>query len=152
MTRRIAHAAQIGAIALALALVPAALAAKGGNSGGGGHHGSGGTSGGSSSLSLAMVTDSNGNGLPNWGDTVTFNVSTTASQYPYVSLVCYQNGTLVLSGSAGFYPSYAWPSERDFTLQSGAWTGGAASCTARLYSADNGSETTLATFGFNVAA
>ena len=35
MTRRIAHAAQIGALVLALALVPAALAAKGGDGGGG---------------------------------------------------------------------------------------------------------------------
>jgi hypothetical protein len=32
MTRRIAHAAQIGAFAIALALVPAALAVRGGGS------------------------------------------------------------------------------------------------------------------------
>jgi hypothetical protein len=41
MNRRIAHAAQIGALVLALALVPAALAAKGGNGGGGATSGSG---------------------------------------------------------------------------------------------------------------
>src|SRR5436190_15993944 len=41
MTRRIAHAAQLGAIVLALVLVPAALAAKGG---GGGNTGTGGNS------------------------------------------------------------------------------------------------------------
>jgi hypothetical protein len=35
MTRRIAHAASFVAVVLALALVPAAIAAKGGNSGGG---------------------------------------------------------------------------------------------------------------------
>ena len=35
--------------------------------------------GGSSSLTLVMYTDKNGNGLPNWSDTVTFNVSTTQS-------------------------------------------------------------------------
>ena len=35
MTRRIAHAARIGALVLALTLVPAALAAKGGDGGGG---------------------------------------------------------------------------------------------------------------------
>ena len=35
MTRRVAHAAQIGALVLALALVPAGLAAKGGGGGGG---------------------------------------------------------------------------------------------------------------------
>jgi hypothetical protein len=34
MTRRAAHAAQIGALVLALALVPAGLAAKGGRGGG----------------------------------------------------------------------------------------------------------------------
>src|SRR5260221_1945162 len=63
-----------------------ALAAKGGGGKPGG--GTGGTGG----LTLVMLTDANGNGLPNWGDTVTFNVSTTATTQPNVDLKCSQNG------------------------------------------------------------
>jgi hypothetical protein len=126
MTRRIAHAAQIGAIVLALALVPAALAAKGG----GGGKPSGG-SGGSSSLSLVMVNDLNGNGAPDYGDTVTFNASTTATTEPHVRLQCFQSGSLVYSAQAGMYASYLWPWLQDMTL---AWSsGGAADCTAQIY-------------------
>ena len=69
-------------LVLSLGLVPAALAGKGKPAGGGG---------GGSSLSLVMVTDNNGNALPNWGDTITFNVSTSASM-PSGRLACYQNG------------------------------------------------------------
>ena len=97
-----------------------------------------------------MVKDLNGNGLPNWGDTVTFNVSTTAS-YPAVQLVCYQNGALVFDQIVGFFPSYAW--SRDFALQSSSWTSGAADCTATLYyTAKNGADKTLATLSFPVHA
>ncbi len=122
---------------LALALVPAAgLAAKGGNGGGGGKPGGGGgkPGGGSStsSLTLVMVSDRNGNGSPNWGDTITFTVSTTATNYPYVDVRCYQNGALVYSASAGFYDSYLWPGARNMPLSSPSWTGGAATCTAVL--------------------
>src|SRR5215212_1686351 len=87
MTRRIAHVAPFVALVVALAIVPAAIAAKGG----GGPKGGGGTSG-SSSISLApLVYDANGNGLPNWSDTVTFNFATSATQ-PYIHLVCSGNG------------------------------------------------------------
>ena len=53
--------------------------ARGGGSGGGGGKGKpgGGTTGGSGSLALKMVTDLNADGLPNWGDSVRFDVSTT---------------------------------------------------------------------------
>jgi len=124
----------LSAAALALALVPAAgLAAKGGNSGKPGGGGNGGGGGSTSSLSLVMVADANANGAPNWGDTVTFNVSTTATAEPSVNLTCSQAGALVYSGSAGFYPGYPWPWAQNFGLRSGAWTGGAAACTAELY-------------------
>jgi hypothetical protein len=132
------------AAALALALVPAALAGKG--SGGGGSKGGGG----GSSLGLVMVSDGNGNGLPNWGDTITFNVSTTAS-YPSVQLACYQNGALVFNHTAGFFPSYMW--SKDYTLETSSWTSGAANCTATLYyTAKNGSNATLASLTFAVGA
>src|SRR5206468_11126468 len=129
MTRRIAHAAQIGAIALALALVPAALAAKGGNGGGGG-----GTTSPSSSLSVVMVSDANGNGLPNWGDTITFKVSTTATTMPQVRTVCYQNGAQMYFHEGGFYPGDPWaPGDQMFILKSYGWTSGAADCTATIF-------------------
>lgn len=88
----------------------------------------------------------------NWGDTVTFDVRTTATDTPAVQLDCYQNGVLVMSSAAGYYPSWPWSS--DLRLYSGVWTSGAAECTARLYkSSPNGLKTyTLATQSFHVAA
>jgi hypothetical protein len=113
---------------------PAALDAKGGGGGkgGGGKPGGGGSTGGSGSLTLAMVTDNNSNGLPNWGDRVRFNVSTTATTEPYVSLTCSQNGVVVYSAQTGYFASYPWPWTQTMTLSSTAWQGGAAACTARL--------------------
>ena len=148
MTRRIARAAQIGALVLALALVPVALAAKGG---GGGKPGGSGTTG-SSSLSLAMVTDQNGNGLPNWADTVTFNVSTTATTQPHVSLQCSQSGVLVYTTQTGYYAGYPWPWTQNMGLWSGAWTSGAADCTATLYYFSGSKTITLKTLSFHVDA
>src|SRR5205085_2102709 len=88
---------------LALAATAAGAAPKGGgNASGSGGKGGGGTSG-SGTLSLKMVNDANGDNLPNYGDSVTFNVSTTASR-PYVVLDCTQGGASVYSSSAGFYP------------------------------------------------
>lgn len=128
-------------LVLALALIPAALAGKGKPSGGGGSTGGG-------SFSLVMVNDVNGNGSPNWGDTVTFTVSTTMTNAPYVSVSCTQNGTSVYGQSAGFFAGYLWPSQRYFTLSSSYWTGGAANCTARLYYSNGTKLATLATLSF----
>jgi hypothetical protein len=151
---RIAYAAAL--LVLALTLVPAALAGKGsagGTTGGGGHKGGGGTTGGGGgSLSLVMVTDNNGDGLPNWGDTVTFNVSTTATAQPHVDLTCTQNGVLVYSATSGFYPGYPWPWTQDMTLSSQMWSGGAASCTSRLYYISGSSTVTLSTLSFPAGA
>jgi hypothetical protein len=129
MTRRIAHAAQIGALVVALALVPAALAARSGGS-----HGGGGTTSSGSSLSLVMVNDANGNGSPNWGDTVTFKVSTTATTQPEVRAVCVQNGAQMYFHEGGFYPGDPWaPGDQMFILKSYGWTSGAADCTATIF-------------------
>ena len=128
---------------LALALIPAAgLAAKGGNSGntthgngggngGGGSGGGGGSTTGSSSISLAtpLVYDANGNGLPNVGDVVMFDVSTTATDQPFVNLQCFQNGVLVANGWKGYFEG-SLDTTWGFGLGSGAWQGGAAECTA----------------------
>lgn len=111
-----------------------AFAAKGGNGGnGGGGHGGGKPGGGASSgsLALVLVVDANANGAANWADTITFTVTSTSST-PYVSVRCYQGGTLVYGADAGFYDSYPWPGARNMPLYSPAWTGGAADCTTTL--------------------
>lgn len=133
------------ALVLALALIPAALAGKGKPGGGGG--------GGGGTISLApLVYDANGNGLPNWADIVVFNISTTATSAPYVNLQCVQNGVVVLNGWNGYFAG-ALNATWNFGLQSGAWQGGAASCTAYLDSyGSNGRWTRLASTSFSVAA
>jgi hypothetical protein len=151
-------------LVLGLAVAPAALAGKGkgggtkvtskgsGGKGGGGKKGGGGSTGGSGSLKLVMVTDLNGNGLPNWADTVTFDVSTTATTEPNVSLTCSQNGTVVYGAVSGFYAGYPWPWTQDMTLKSTSWTGGAASCVAKLYYFSGTSTVTLASLSFTAGA
>lgn len=142
MTRRIAHAAVLVVVA-AFALAPAALAGKPSKPRAGG-------GGGSSSLTLVLLNSTDG--LPHWGQQVTFNVSTTATTKPLVKLQCFQGGTLVYTSSAGFYPGYPWPWAQTFTLASAAWTGGAASCTASLYYYNGRRYSTLKTLNFSVAA
>jgi hypothetical protein len=128
-----------------------AFAGKGGASkpGGGGKPAGG---GGSGTLTLVMVNDANGNGAPNWGDSVTYTVATTSTASPYVSTQCTQNGVLVLSTSAGWFASYAWPNARTVPLATDRWTGGAASCVAKLYSMDSGSPSVFTTLNFSVGA
>jgi hypothetical protein len=143
-------AALAGAVlALSLALVPAALAGKGKPGGGGGT--SGGTGG---TIALVMVKDVNGNGTPDYGDTVTFAVSTTATTMPYVTLNCYQGGTLVYQASNGIF---AISLNQLFNLGgTDAWQGGAASCTATLQNWDSygkhHSVANLASMSFSVGA
>jgi hypothetical protein len=132
-------------LVLSLGLVPAAFAGKGGNkpSGGGG---------GSSSLSLVLSTDLNGNGVPNWDDTITYDVSTTVTSGPQVSTQCYQNGVLVLNGNAAFYDGNPFAYMDLVKLATGAWTGGAADCTAKMYYMSGKRTITLATLAFHVDA
>jgi hypothetical protein len=126
MNRRIAHTAQIAAFVLALVLVPIALAAKGGGQAGGGKNG------GTSSITLhsPLVYDANGNGLPNHGDMVVFDVSTTATTQPFVNLQCFQNGVMIANGWAGYFDG-ALNTSRNFGLNAAGWQG-AADCTAWL--------------------
>jgi hypothetical protein len=129
-TARLGLFAAAGALALSLALVPVAFAGKGG--GGGSRPKGGGGTGGSGTISLAfpLVKDVNGDGLPNFGDVVEFNVSTTATTQPYVHLKCFQNGVLVAEGWRGYFVgSLDYPY---FGLNGGQWASGAADCTAYL--------------------
>ena len=124
--------------------VEAARGAKGKPTGGGTTSGS--------SLSWAMVTDKNRDGAPSFGDTVTFNVQTSATAYPWVTVTCKQNGTQVYQASRGIF---ATSLSEDFTLgPTGLWTSGAADCTATLENWDsyskNGTITPLASISFAV--
>jgi hypothetical protein len=132
-------------LVLSLALVPAAFAGKSGGS-----HGGGG--GGSSSLSLVLSTDVNSNGVPNWGDTITYNVSTTATGGPQVSTQCFQNGALVLQENGAFYDGNPFAYMDWVQLESGMWTGGAADCNAKMYYSSGKRTITLATISFHVDA
>ena len=115
--------------------------------GGGGHHSSSTTYSGSFSLVLLNSTD----GSAHWGQQVTFNVTSNAPYY-FVELDCSQSGTVVYQQVNGFYPG--WPWSKTYTLQSAAWTGGAASCNAQLYSAnsDGTNRQTLANLSVPVSA
>src|SRR5262249_26006239 len=114
----------IALLALLLALAPMAIADKGG----GGHRGGGGTTGGSGSLTMVLVTKT-ADGLPHWGNTITFTLNTTITQ-PWVNLQCFQKGALVAQGWDGFFDGSL--TGRTFGLYSGQWTSGAAQCTAYL--------------------
>ncbi len=122
---------------LVLVLVPTALAAKGGKSGS------------DPSLSLVVLGSTAGAAptVPQWGQQVTFNVTTDAS-WPSVGVECAQNGALVYRQSEP-YPF----GDLTFTLSGYWWTGGAADCTATLSApGNNGKWTTLATTSFHVNA
>ncbi|HET6863761.1 MAG TPA: hypothetical protein VFH37_00980, partial [Candidatus Saccharimonadales bacterium] len=94
-----------------------------------------GSGGGSGTISLVMVTDQNGDGLPNYNDVVTFAVSTSSTTQPYVTVKCSQNGNLVYQQSSGIF---ATSLNQNFTLgKTTAWQGGAADCTATLQNWDN---------------
>ena len=135
--------AVIGTSAVAISLV-AQPQGKGNPNSGAGKPNSG-----TSSLSLVLLDSTDG--LAHYGQRVTFEVATTATTEPLVDLGCYQNGTLVLLGFAGFSSTDPWPWTKIMTLSTSAWTGGEADCTARLYSASNtGKTTTLATLNFHV--
>lgn len=140
--RSAARIALVAAFVIALALVPTGLAGKGG----GGKPGGAAPTG---SFSLVLVNSSDG--VPHWGQQVTFNVTSSAT-YTFVDLDCYQAGTRVYHSGVGFYAG--WPWSKNFTLSSGAWSGGAADCNARLYSskADGSNQRTLATMSFHVYA
>lgn len=87
---------------------------------------------------------------PQFGDTVTFDVSTTQTGNPFVHLVC--SGTA--ENPVG-YDSWAafWPTAGSFILSSGGWTSGAADCTANLVMYVNGNKyKVIASTSFHVDA
>ena len=87
---------------------------------------------------------------PQFGQSVTFDVSTTATSNPFVNLNCYQNGLLVMNSWSAFFPG---GTNQDFGLYSPAWQNGAANCTADLgMLTSNGKWKVLASNSFQVNA
>jgi len=131
------------AAALMCAVAGGAIAAKGGGKGQGGHTTS------ASAIDLVLLNSTDGQA--HWGQQVTFNVTTSATSRPFVSLVCMQGSDRVYGATAGMFDSYTW--SRNFTLESTAWTGGAADCTATAYYfTQNGAERSLGSLPVPVAA
>ena len=139
-TRTPLRIALFTALVAILVLVPSALAK--GKPGGG-------TGGGTLSLVMMNSTD----GLPHFGQKVTFTVSTSSTTKPWVVAKCYQNGTLVYEQANGIF---ATSLNQTFTLgPTPAWSGGAAACTAYLQNWDGyskGKIVTLASMNFSVYA
>ena len=106
--------------AVSLALAPPALAGK---PGGGGKP----PRGGSATISLVLLNSSDG--LPHWGQSVMFNVATTATTEPFVHLQCHQGGVLVGDGWRAYFDGTLG---REFGLYSPIWTSGSADCTASV--------------------
>ena len=143
MKRRIPLALLVMA-GFALAAAPA-LAGKGGN---GSRDSSGARS---SSITLVMLNASltESTSGPRLGDQVTFAVSTTATNRPWVNANCYQNGRLVYSQWRGFFDGYR--SGQIFTLgPTPSWTSGDADCRADLVNRDNFRNRILASTTFHV--
>lgn len=131
-----------------LAIAPTAYAAKPSASGGGGK--GGGKTTGTSSMSVVLLDSTDG--VPHWGQHIRFDVSTTATTEPHVSVQCSQGGAVVYSAQTGYYDSYPWPSTQTFTLSSSAWTGGDADCNATMYYFNGSKTVTGATLAFHVYA
>lgn len=111
--------------------------------GGGGKPG-GGTTGGSS----LVVVDIDGDGVINYGDQVTFRLTTSATR-PFVSVDCYQGGAWVYAASVGYFADYPW--DQWFTLATSSWPAGSGECAAKLYTSRDGIRiNVLATTAFSV--
>ena len=145
-TRAMTTAITSLAFAALIAFAPSAFAARpsgGGSTGGGGHKG--GSTGGSGTISLVLVNSTDGQA--HYGQTVSFNISTTATTQPWVHLQCYQAGAMVAEGWDGYFDGSL--SGRNFGLYSPSWSSGAADCTGSLTTPDH---TVLASTSFHVYA
>ncbi len=88
----------------------------------------------------------------NQHDEVTFEVSTTATDRPFVGVRCSQSENLVYDGYVGYFPDY-FSDTTWFTMDSPYWAdGSAADCVARLFAYDRrGNQDVFATMSFRVA-
>jgi len=159
----VAEAVLVAAIvaALLLALAPvyqpadflagteSAQAAKGGNGGGKGGGGNGGKNTGTGTISLVLLDGADS--VANYMERAAFDVSTTATDRPFVGLRCWQGGNFVLDGYTGYFDSYMF--DPWIYLGSPYWAPDlSANCTARLFWYDSrGNQNVVATLDFDVA-
>ncbi|HVL53582.1 MAG TPA: hypothetical protein VM344_04925 [Vitreimonas sp.] len=86
---------------------------------------------------------------PTYGGEITFEVSTTQTDRPFVNVRCYQGTDWVYDGWHGFFQSYV--PDPVYILSSDYWTEGGASCVADLVTwGNNGKLKTLAKTSFSV--
>jgi len=111
---------------VAIVAGPATAAGNGGGKGGG-KGGSGKPSGGTGTISLVLLESTDG--AAHYNQLVTFDVTASIAE-PWVNLKCYQGGALVAEGWNGYFERSI--TSRNFRLNSPAWTGGEAECTAWL--------------------
>ena len=82
---------------------------------------------------IALVTPESIDGVANFGEHVTFDVQTSATDYPWVTVQCSQNGATVYQQSLAMFIG-----EKTFTLgPTPSWSGGAAACVATLENWDS---------------
>ena len=137
---------------------PSAAAGRFANSGGGSSSQGGDTTGtpsgsesgaaGGSSISrlaLILVTDRNSDGHPNRGDSISFTISTSLP-WDQVSVVCSQNGDVVLSETRTLD---TWS---PIALTSPTWQAGPADCKATLDQINDTKATPLASATFTAGA
>lgn len=86
------------------------------------------------------------------GDAVTFTVATTATDRPFSTVTCEQNGELLYRSTRGHFDDYyEYVGEPIHYLSSFGWTGGDADCQADLtYRARNGRYRVVASTTFAV--
>jgi len=105
---------------------------------------SGSASAGQSTIAMNQRTQA-----PQLGSEVTFTVSTSRTDRPWVSVACYQSRVLVYKQYHGVFAGYY--TDPVFTLgPTTNWTSGGASCVGTLLYFSNGREHSLATTSFNV--
>jgi hypothetical protein len=139
----LAEAGLVSILVIGLIAFPA-FAARGG--GGGGGKGGGGSTAGSGTIDMVLM---DGATEAHFGARVTFTVSTTATPYPYVHLMCSQGGSLVAEGRTGFFPT-ALGNEWFYLGPTPNWQGGAADCTANLEKYSNKGWSVLGSTTFHV--
>ena len=134
----LAEASLIALLVVGL-MAGSAFAGKGGK-GGGKPSGSGGT--------VTWYVMDGGDTTANYRERVAFNVTTSATDRPFVGVRCYQGGVFVLDAYTGYFPTYAY--EPWVVLGSPYWDPAvAADCTARLfYYNSRGDQIVVATTSF----
>ena len=107
----------------------------------------------SSSITLQLLSAPTGAAAPStvpFGSEATYNVSTKATNFPWVETLCFQSGKLVLGQTVGFFSTYY--TAPVITLgPTPSWSEGSATCTATLFSYDSGKRHDLASMSFTVA-